>query len=113
MPFMGWELGALGRPNHLIAGFFIFIAIGRYGLRRNVLFWASCMATTFAFCISIYEAVYLRNGRVFGLAHRWNAVSFGNFSLLLAFLCLAGVFYYPKILVSLGVVPLSERVYFP
>lgn len=90
MPFMGWDLKALARPNHLVAGFFIYLVIGRYGLRRNVLFWGACAATLIALCIALYEVVYLGNPRVFGLAHRWNAVPFGNFSLLLAFFCLAG-----------------------
>lgn len=96
MPFMGWEIGELGRPSHLIAGFFIFVVIGRYGLRPNVLFWAACLAAMIAFGIALYEVVYLGNERVFGLARRWNAVPFGNFSLLIAFFCLAGVFVIPK-----------------
>jgi len=90
MLFMGWEPDALARPSHLIAAFFIYLVIGRYGLRRDILFWSVCAASLVAFCIAIFEAVYLGNERVFGLSRRWNAVPFGNFSLLLSFFCLAG-----------------------
>lgn len=96
MLFMGWVPGPLARPGHLVFGFFIYLVIARYGLRRGVLFWSACAAVSVAFCIAAYEALYLGHARVFGLGHRWNAVPFGNFSLLLSFFCLAGALVAPQ-----------------
>lgn len=90
MLMTGWMPAYLDRPSHLIIGLMIFFLIGHYGLHRDALFWGACAATFIAFCITIFESVYLGNERVFGLGNRWNAVPFGNFSLLLGFFCLCG-----------------------
>lgn len=91
MLMMGWAPEYLDRPVHLLLGWAIFFLIGRYGLTRDTLFYASFAAALTAFCIAIFEATYLGNDRVWGLGHRWNAVPFGNFSMLFGFFCLCGV----------------------
>lgn len=91
MVMTGWVPGYLDRPSHLLLGWMIFFLIGRYGLKRNTLFYAAFAAALIAFGIAVFEALYLGNARVFGLGNRWNAVPFGNFSMLLGFFCLCGV----------------------
>jgi len=92
MAMTGWAPEYLYRPRHLLLGWMIFFLIGRYGLKRDTLFYAAFAAALTAFGIAIFETIYLGNIRVFGLGHRWNAVPFGNFSLLFGFFCLCDVF---------------------
>jgi len=92
MTVMGWAPGVLFRPTHLLWGLMIYFLIGHYGFRRNSLFYGACLASVTALGIAIFEAIYLGNERVFGFGNRWNAVPFGNFSMLFAFFCLCGGF---------------------
>jgi O-antigen ligase len=94
MLIMGWESGLLERPAHLIGALMIYLLIGQYGMHRNTFFYAACLATFVAIGIALYEGIYLGNERVFGLGQRWNAVPFGNFSILFGFFCLSGIFSY-------------------
>jgi len=92
MAVMGWAPGYLFRPTHLLWGLMIYFLIGYYGIHRNALFYSSCLASFVAFGIAIFEALYLGHTRVFGLGERWNAVPFGNFSMLFGFFSLCGAF---------------------
>lgn len=96
MLVMGWAPGFLFRPTHLLWALMIYFLIGHYGVHRNALFYGACAAAFAAFGIAVFEAIYLGNERVFGLGNRWNAVPFGNFSLLFAFFCLCGAFVSPE-----------------
>lgn len=96
MAMTGWAPGYLDRPAHLLLGWMIFFLIGRYGLKRDTLFYAAFVAALTAFGIAIFESVYLGNERVWGLGRRWNAVPFGNFSMLFGFFCLCGVFAFTE-----------------
>jgi O-antigen ligase len=92
MLVMGWAPGVLFRPTHLLWALMIYWLIGHYGIHRNTLFYSACAASLAALAIAVFEVVYLGNERVFGLGDRWNAVPFGNFSMLFAFFCLCGAF---------------------
>lgn len=88
----GWAPEFLFRPTRLIWALMIYFLIGRSGMHRNALFYGACAAALAAFGIALFETQYLGNDRVFGLGGRWNAVPFGNFSLLFGFFCLCGAF---------------------
>ncbi|MEO8169625.1 MAG: hypothetical protein ABI575_02035, partial [Oxalobacteraceae bacterium] len=92
MAIKGWAPQYLDRPSHLLLGWMIFFLVGRYGLKRDTLFYAAFAAALTALGIAVFETFYLGNARVFGLGNRWNAVPFGNFSMLFGFFCLCGVF---------------------
>lgn len=92
MLLMGWTDAFIGRASVLIWGWFIYYLVSRIGLTRNALFYGAVLAAFSTFGISLYEAIILGQERVFGLGMRWNAVSFGNYSLLFGFFCLCGVF---------------------
>ncbi|WP_220808989.1 O-antigen ligase family protein [Noviherbaspirillum aridicola] len=96
MMITGWETDILDRPIHLFAGFLIYCLIGRIGLHRNTLFYAALLGAFTALGIAVYEGVYLGNARVFGLGNRWNAVPFGNFSLIVGFFCVAAAGLVPR-----------------
>jgi len=92
MLMKGWATSYLDRPSHLLFSLMIFYLIGCFGIHRNSLFYGACAGALTTFFIAIYSAFYLGEERVSGLGGRWNAVPFGNFSLLLAFYCLCGTF---------------------
>jgi O-antigen ligase len=92
MLLMGWTDAFIGRASVLIWGWFIYYLVSRIGLSRNTVFYGAVLAAFAAVSISLYEAVILGQERVFGLGMRWNAVSFGNYSLLFGFFCLCGAF---------------------
>lgn len=96
MILMGWNINYLDRPGHLLIGLMIFFLIRRYGIHSDVFFYSSCLAAAVAFGIAVFETMYLGNERVFGLNNRWNAVPFGNFSLLFGFFSICGVFLSSK-----------------
>lgn len=89
---MGGTADLLDRPAHLVWAIMIYFLIRRYGLHYETLFYAACAAACTAFAIAMYESVYLGHSRVFGLGQRWNAVPFGNFSILFGFFSLSGIF---------------------
>jgi O-antigen ligase len=88
MLLMGWAPGFLARPTHLLWALMLYFLIGRYGIQRNALFYSACGAVFVAVGIAGYETFALGKERVFGLGERWNAVPFGNYSILFAFFCL-------------------------
>lgn len=109
MLIMGWTSGFLARPSHLLWALMIYFLIGRYGIHRNTLFYGACLAAFTACGIAFFEAIYLGHGRVFGLENRWNAVPFGNYSMLFGFFCLCGAFVsdkaadqYPRLLLGVA-----------
>jgi len=91
MALAGWDVDWLHRPAHvLITGGLVFLWIGRVGLSERALFVAVVLASFTVLGITAYEVYALGSVRVFGWRNQWNAVPFGNFSLLLGFLAFAG-----------------------
>jgi O-antigen ligase len=90
MLMTGWAPSFLFRPTHMLWALMLYFLIGRYGIKRNAVFYSAFAAVVVAAGISVYETAYLGNQRVFGLGFRWNAVPFGNYSILFAFFCLCG-----------------------
>jgi O-antigen ligase len=91
MTLAGWAPSWLHRPAHLLlTGGLVFLWIGRVGMRERALFRAVVLASFTALGIALFDVLVNGSERVFGWRHQWNAVPFGNFSLLLGFLALAG-----------------------
>ncbi len=91
MALAGWDPSWLHRPAHLLlTGGLVFLWIGRVGLRERALFRAVVLASFTALAIALFDVVVNGSVRVFGWRQQWNAVPFGNFSLLLGFLAFAG-----------------------
>lgn len=91
MALAGWDLSWLHRPAHLlVTGGLVFLWIGRTGLSERALFRAVVLASFTALGIALFDVLVHGSVRVFGWRHQWNAVPFGNFSLLLGFLAFAG-----------------------
>jgi len=87
MALFGGGLNLLERPGHLLRAFLIYYAVSRLGLSRASLTAGLALAALTACGIALYETRVLHEARVFGFRGHWNAVPFGNFSLLLGLLC--------------------------
>ncbi len=91
MALTGWAPSWLHRPSHLlVTGGLVFLWIGRTGLSERALFRAVVLASFTALGIALFDVLVHGSVRVFGWRHQWNAVPFGNFSLLLGFIAFAG-----------------------
>ncbi|MCB1917351.1 MAG: O-antigen ligase family protein [Rhodocyclaceae bacterium] len=90
MALTGWAMHLLDRPMHLAYGVLLALVLSRAGLSMRVFALATVVAALAAGGIALYEGVLLDQPRVFGLGGRWNAVPFGNFSLLVGSVALAG-----------------------
>jgi len=91
MALTGWAPSWLHRPAHLlITGGLVFLWIGRVGLRERAFFRAVVLASFTVLGIALFDVLVNGSVRVFGWRQQWNAVPFGNFSLLLGFLSFAG-----------------------
>lgn len=91
MAFTGWDPSWLHRPAHLlITGGLVFLWIGRVGLSERALFYAAVLGSFTTLAITLFEVLVNGNARVFGWRNQWNAVPFGNFSLLLGSIAFAG-----------------------
>lgn len=91
MALAGWDPSWLHRPAHLlVTGGLVFLWIGRVGLGERALFRGVVIASFTALGITLFDVLVHGSVRVFGWRHQWNAVPFGNFSLLLGFIAFAG-----------------------
>ena len=91
MALAGWAPSWLHRPAHLLlTGGLVFLWIGRIGMSERALFRAVVLASFTALGIALFDVLVHGSARVFGWRHQWNAVPFGNFSLLLGFIAFAG-----------------------
>jgi O-antigen ligase len=91
MALTGWAPSWLHRPSHLlVTGGLVFLWIGRTGLSERALLRAVALASFTVLGIALFDVLVHGSVRVFGWRHQWNAVPFGNFSLLLGFIAFAG-----------------------
>ena len=90
MALNGWAMNLLDRPMHLAYAVALALLVGRHGLGAQAFFHATVGAALAAGAIAFSETMLAGQERVFGLGGRWNAVPFGNFSLLLGCCALAG-----------------------
>ncbi|MBW7923692.1 MAG: O-antigen ligase family protein [Burkholderiaceae bacterium] len=91
MALTGWAPSWLHRPAHLlVTGGLVFLWIGRTGLSERALLRAVALASFTVLGIALFDVLVHGSVRVFGWRHQWNAVPFGNFSLLLGFIAFAG-----------------------
>lgn len=91
MALAGWDPSWLHRPAHLlVTGGLVFLWIGRVGLDERAFFRGVAIASFTASGITLFDVLVHGSVRVFGWRHQWNAVPFGNFSLLLGFIAFAG-----------------------
>ncbi len=91
MALAGWAPSWLHRPSHLLlTGGLVFLWIGRVGSSERAWFRAVVLAAFTAFGIALFDVLVHGSARVFGWRHQWNAVPFGNFSLLFGFIAFAG-----------------------
>lgn len=91
MALAGWAPSWLHRPAHLlVTGGLVFLWIGRTGLSERALLRAVALASFTVLGIALFDVLVHGSVRVFGWRHQWNAVPFGNFSLLLGFIAFAG-----------------------
>ena len=90
MAVNGWAMHLLDRPMHLAYGVLLALLLSRAGLPMRPFALAAIVAALAAGTIALYEGMILGQPRVFGLGGRWNAVPFGNFSLLVGSVALAG-----------------------
>lgn len=91
MALAGWAPSWLHRPAHLLlTGGLVFLWIGRVGSSERAWFRAVVLASFTALGIALFEVLVNGSARVFGWRHQWNAVPFGNFSLLLGFIAFSG-----------------------
>ncbi|HEY0877313.1 MAG TPA: O-antigen ligase family protein [Zeimonas sp.] len=91
MALAGWDPSWLHRPAHLLlTGGLVFLWIGRVGLGERALFGGVVLASFTALGITLFDVLMHGSVRVFGWRNQWNAVPFGNFSLLLGFMAFAG-----------------------
>ncbi len=89
MALTGWAMHLLDRPMHLAYGVLLALLLSRSGLDARQFATAAVVAALAAGAVAIYEREWLDQARVFGLGGRWNAVPFGNFSLLAGSIALA------------------------
>ncbi len=91
MALAGWTPSWLHRPAHLlVTGGLVFLWIGRAGLSERALFRGVVLASFTVLGIALFDVLVHGSVRVFGWRNQWNAVPFGNFSLLLGFIAFAG-----------------------
>lgn len=90
MTLKGWAGNLLDRPMHLAYAVLLAMLIARRGLSMRAFFLATAIASLAAGLIAFGESALAGQERVFGLGGRWNAVPFGNFSLLMGCSALAG-----------------------
>ena len=91
MALTGWAPSWLHRPAHLlVTGGLVFLWIWRTGLSERALLRAVALASFTVLGIALFDVLVHGSVRVFGWRHQWNAVPFGNFSLLLGFIAFAG-----------------------
>ena len=90
MALAGWSMHLLDRPMHLAYGVLLALLLSRAGLSMRAFALAAAFAALAAGAIALYEGLLMGQPRVFGLGGRWNAVPFGNFSLLVGSVALAG-----------------------
>jgi O-antigen ligase len=86
MAIFGGGASVFERPGHLLRAYLIYYAVSRLGISRPAWFWAVTLAAWTCLAIALYGVIVLHETRIFGLHHQWNAVPFGNFSLLLGML---------------------------
>lgn len=89
MAVFGGGANLLERPGYLLRGFLVYYTLSRFGLSRTAFAWGIAAAALTAALIALHSALILHEARVFGFRGHWNAVPFGNFSLLLGILSLA------------------------
>lgn len=87
MAVHGWDPGLLERPSRLLIGALVVLWLSRIGLPRDALFWSVVACALSAAAVAFYYTEVQGLPRAHG---RWNAVPFGNFSLLFGFVALAG-----------------------
>lgn len=90
MALTGWAMNLLDRPMHLAYGVLLALLLSRRGLGLRSFAIATMVAATVAGAIALFEGLLAGQARVFGLGGRWNAVPYGNFSLLMGCAALAG-----------------------
>lgn len=90
MALTGWAMNLLDRPLHLAYSVLLMLLVARRGMSMRAFIVATMVAALASGLIAYHEAVIAGHERVFGLGGRWNAVPFGNFSLLMGSLSLAG-----------------------
>jgi O-antigen ligase len=87
MLLTGWDAGFLDKPGRLILGFLVYFAVSRCGISRQTLHWGTILGAVAA---AVFSAVQVQMFNLTRVRAPMNAIPFGNYSLLLGVLSVAG-----------------------